>query len=62
MSYWTFDQFKATREKINPVSAFWGKKPKDSRSLVYQYIDAKVSHLANESTTYQVSNLDFAGM
>ena len=62
MKYWTFEQFKQTREKINKVSAWWGKKPKDNRPVISQYIDSLINSLANEKTTYQIGNLDFANL
>ena len=59
--YWTFNQFKMTREKINPVSAFYGKQLKDNRPLICQYIDALVTFLVIEDQDYAV-DLDFSNM
>ena len=60
--YWTFNQFKMTREKINPVSAFYGKQLKDKRPLICQYIDALVMFLVNEDKGYTINDLNFTNL
>lgn len=59
--YWTFEEFKATREKINPVSIWFGKQPRDKRPLICQYIDALVMFLALEDREY-TGSLDFTNL
>lgn len=61
--YWTLQQYKETREKINPVSKWWGKKSiteKDSRPLICQCIDSMVKSLISQVGEIDLDDLGFA--
>jgi len=47
--YWKLDEYKKTREKINPVSKYWGKSKKDKRPALLSCVDNIVRFLVRES-------------
>jgi hypothetical protein len=57
--YWTLEEYKQTREKINPVSKWWGKSRKDKRPKLLSYIDDMVRFLVKESENIADFDLGF---